>query len=453
MPSANKMTQELEQGVKEILDFAKQQQKELLGLLDALYEAKDQITSSGKKSREQLSSYFETLKSELITALDNRLVELLKQVDTIEQTSLPPLNECEGMITQGITKVNRIIEEGNLILGNNSVDVEKVISFKESSDSWNLNNVPAIPSLSEVACISVDRTGSRKEKLLEYISKESRVVGKAPVYIADIIERPGALLVKWSEAEDDVDASEFCLQYASGTIKSNDDKHAPFHNAYVGSNSYCLVKHLQTNHPYSFRASCRSDPDSAWSIWSVPTIACTTLPHYEWDSEKSSYSTSNENQTATKCCGGEAVVLYSQTHLYTAGQSITFRILDAGDTCPGDGVGLSLINSDSHTLRRPGAAYVTVDGKVYVDGQEMKTKLPFWGKGSSVTFDTEVQPNGKVRVTVQVEEKEVAFDWNLPFIEKYMNEQYTKETNKCRPKETFYFAMVFANEDWKVGVE
>lgn len=25
------------------------------------------------------------------------------------------------------------------------------------------------------------------------------MVGKAPVYIADVIERPGALLVKWSE--------------------------------------------------------------------------------------------------------------------------------------------------------------------------------------------------------------------------------------------------------------
>ena len=64
---------------------------------------------------------------------------------------------------------------------------------------FNTFSVPAIPSLSEVACISVDRTGSSKEKLLEYISKECRVVGKAPVYIADVIERPGALLVKWSE--------------------------------------------------------------------------------------------------------------------------------------------------------------------------------------------------------------------------------------------------------------
>ena len=90
---------------------------------------------------------------------------------------------------------------------------------------------------------------------------------------------------------------------------------------------------------------------------------------------------------------------------------------------------------------------------MYVDGQEMKTKLPFWGKGSSVTVDTEVQPNGKVRVTVQVEEKEVTFDWNLPFIEKYMNEHYADEQDHSRPNEKFYFAMVFANEEWKVGVE
>lgn len=44
MPSVQTMTQELEQGVIEILDFAKEQKKELLGLLDALYEAKDQVS-------------------------------------------------------------------------------------------------------------------------------------------------------------------------------------------------------------------------------------------------------------------------------------------------------------------------------------------------------------------------------------------------------------------------
>ncbi|XP_029635398.1 cytokine receptor-like factor 3 isoform X1 [Octopus sinensis] len=447
------MSLELQQNVEEIIDFAKQQQTELHGLLVALQEAKDQITSSGAKSRNQLNKHFESLKTELNAALDNRLSELLCQVDKIEQTSLPPLDECKDLINQGICKVNRIIEEGKLILDSSSVDGEKVSTFRKNSDSLNLNSVPAIPSLSEVACISVDTAGSNKDKLLEYASKEMKVISKAPVQIADVVERPGALLVKWSETEEDFDATEFCLQYASGVIKSNEDTCVPFHNAYLGANSLCLVKHLQTNHPYSFRTRCRADPDTAWSVWSVPTVASTTLPHYEWNADNPAYMTTNENQTATKCCDGDSVVLYSCGCLYTACQSITFRVLAAGDSCPGDGVGLSINKSFCNTLRRPGAAYVTVDGEVYVDGQEMKNKLPYWGKSSSVTFDTEVLSNGKVRVTIQVEEKEVTFDWNVPLTEPYLQTLNELDENYCRPRDKFYFAMVFANREWMVCVE
>ncbi|GAB1606621.1 cytokine receptor-like factor 3 isoform X1 [Argonauta hians] len=447
------MSLELQQNVEEIIDFAKQQQTELHGLLVALQEAKDQITSSGTRSRNQLTKHFENLKSELTAALDHRLSELLCQVDKIEQTSLPPLDECKDLINQGITKVNCIIEEGKLILGSSSVDGEKVATFRKNSDSLNVNSVPAIPSLSEVACISVDLAGSNKEKLLEYAIKETKVISKAPVQIADVVERPGALLVKWSETEEDFDATEFCLQYASGVIKSNEDLRVPFHNAYLGSNSLCLVKHLQTNHPYSFRTRCRADPDTAWSVWSVPTVALTTLPHYEWNDKNDAYMTSNENQTATKCCDGESVVLYSRGCLYTASQSITFRVLDDSDSCPGDGVGLALNKSSCNTLRRPGAAYVTVDGIVYVDGQEMKNKLPYWGKSSIVTFDTEILSSGKLRVTIQVEEKEVTFDWNIPMTEPYLHTLNEIDENYSRPCDKFYFSMVFANSDWKVSVE
>src|SRR3989442_15887482 len=52
-------------------------------------------------------------------------------------------------------------------------------------------------------------------------------------------------------------------------------------------------------------------------------------------------------------------------------------------------------------------------GVIYVDGQEKTTRLPAMTKDSIVTFDTDLIQPDRVRVTVEVSEKIVTFDWTL----------------------------------------
>lgn len=88
-----------------------------------------------------------------------------------------------------------------------------------------------------------------------------------------------------------------------------------------------------------------------------------------------------------------------------------------------------------------------IAGTVFVDGQEMKTKLPPIKKGTILTFQTETQPNGKVRVSVQVDDKEVTLDWKVPSCD-CIGLGFMQP-----PSPSFYFALRFAQENWKIGVE
>lgn len=80
--------------------------------------------------------------------------------------------------------------------------------------------------------------------------------------------------------DDEVEAGEFCLQYCYGRVQSNEDKNITFHTAYTGPNTFCTIRHLKTNTPYSFRVCSRPEGEEKWSIWSVPRTAHTTIPHY-----------------------------------------------------------------------------------------------------------------------------------------------------------------------------
>ena len=95
--------------------------------------------------------------------------------------------------------------------------------------------------------------------------------------------------------------------------------------------------------------------------------------------------------------------------------------------------------------------FVFFIGGVFVDGQEMKTKLPPLVRNSQVTIETQTLTNGKVRVSVEVEEKELTFDWKidrhitLNMIGGIGLQDYSAHK--------FFFALQFSHEEWKVGVE
>lgn len=62
-----------------------------------------------------------------------------------------------------------------------------------------LNSVPAVPTLSDVAMISVVMSNTLQDKIGQLVSCEGHVWERAPVQIDEAIEQPGSLLVKWSE--------------------------------------------------------------------------------------------------------------------------------------------------------------------------------------------------------------------------------------------------------------
>ncbi|XP_060075688.1 cytokine receptor-like factor 3 [Ylistrum balloti] len=452
------MAEELIKNVVDIMESAHTQKMQLSELLHSLDEAQDQVNQSADKSRSELKAHFQTLKKAIDLALDDRLTTLIKEVDKIEKSASVPLSQCKDMINQGMDAATRVMDEGGSILSDNPAQkVEQMVRLKDNPDTRALNSVPAVPHLSDVPCISVELDRDFQDRLSQLIALEGKVLERSPIQITDTIERPGGILVKWIEVDEELEVSEFCLQYCYGNAKTASSP--TFHTAYTGPNTSYTVKNLGTNTPYSFCVSCRSSNNNSswpWSVSSVPCIAQTTIPHYEWSSECPSYTVTYENKIATRNDSGDTMVLYSNASSCVPGHPITFKVISVGETSPFDSVGLSLDNSNTDTLQRDDAIFVTKTGCVFVDGQEMKIKLPEMKKGSLLTFDLEELSNGKVRVSVELEEKVVTFDWKVP-----QPPGLVGLPGGCglgggllgESKRKFYFGMKFSHEDWKILVE
>lgn len=82
----------------------------------------------------------------------------------------------------------------------------------------------------------------------------------------------------------------------------------------------------------------------------------------EWNNTTEGYSTSNEDKTATRLSEGTTRVLYSSDNSYRCGFPITFRMLDAGEKTPFDGIGLSANDEDTETLQRSNSIFVATSG-------------------------------------------------------------------------------------------
>lgn len=74
-------------------------------------------------------------------------------------------------------------------------------------------------------------------------------------------------------------------------------------------------------------------------------------------------------------------------------------------------------------------------GKVFVDGLEKATLLPEIKRGSKITFSCNDVTEEKVRVNVDLSDKRVTYDWNVPY------------------EEGFYFFAKFGSDKWKIFVE
>lgn len=443
-------TQELIQNTVEIVESACSYRQQLCLLLDSLTELEEQVSNTESQTVATLTSHFGSIKEAVNKALDERLHTLVEEVECMKVTALQPLKECRTLIEKSVETASLVVEEGgNILTSDPENNVEKILQFKENPLTECLASFPELPSPSEVAYFTVETCPNLQEQLVSLIEQEARVLKQPPVQILQTDEKPGGVTVYWGEVEEDCDFSEFMLQYACGKAKADgkEDAKLLFHTVYEGPSTNFTVKSLRTGAPYSFRVRGRCDKCAPWSSWSLPQVASTTIPHHQWGDGGEAYSLSNEGRTATRTGEGLTCVLHSASGSYTAGDTLILRFLDSADVSPGDGLAIVCDKQDGDSCNRTGAIFVNTYGEVFVDGNEMKTKLPSIKKGTTLTFQTELLPNGKVRVSVQVDNKEVTLDWRAHCLKDPDHE----------PRETaspsFYFALRFAQEHWKIGVE
>ena len=87
----------------------------------------------------------------------------------------------------------------------------------------------------------------------------------------------------------------------------------------------------------------------------------------------------------------------------------------------------------------------------------MNMKLPEIKKGSVVAFETELLSNGKVRVSVQHEDRVLTFDWKVDIkLQPQLGMMGMASMGISEPSDDrkgLYFGIKFSQEDWKVAVD
>ncbi|GFO09750.1 cytokine receptor-like factor 3 [Plakobranchus ocellatus] len=430
------------QSVIEILDSAHSYRYELAEVLDGIKSLQEQINLSSDAALKQVEAHFAKLKTVVIKAMDKRLCQLQREIESIRESALKPLEECKSLVDDGLASAAQVMEEGGDILKNDpESNLEKLVNFKEDPKTKALGSVPAIPDSAEVACVNVSLSPDLRRQLEEAIALEGKVLAHAPVQITDVIEKPGSLLVQW--AEEDLNPT-----------------NAVFHTAYVGTSTSFTVKHLRTQTAYTFRVCGRGESDTPWSAWSVPRVSATSIEHYQWAEPKDkTYTLSNENKTVTRTNEGLTHVIYSHKPSLVLGNTLTMKVLDDADKSPGDGLCIAVKNDavDHFNLdQAEEIIYINLYGSVFVNGQEMTMQLPEIKRGSVVAFETEAVSNGKVRVHIQTEDKEVTFDWKLEHVSSaqgMLGVPSLGGANQQSAERAFYFGVRFSQEDWKVAVD
>ncbi|KAG7459529.1 hypothetical protein MATL_G00211650 [Megalops atlanticus] len=222
--------------------------------------------------------------------------------------------------------------------------------------------------------------------------------------------------------DDDFAVQDYRLQYRRSTASQYED-------AYIGKDSDFLVLHLDPHTDYLFRVCARGEGRTEWSPWSVPQTGYTTLAPHEWRPGSEGYILSSRRNIAMRSDSSpsRAGVLYSNAATYFCGQTLTYKIMAAGQMDKRDSLGVCVgCESGEESLQRDKAVCISTNGAVFVNGKEMTNQLPAVCAGSAVTFDMEVVglfpvsnnnvsdgASFKLRVTIGSGNREVVFDWLL----------------------------------------
>ncbi|XP_007423555.1 cytokine receptor-like factor 3 [Python bivittatus] len=432
-------TEALLQEAHESIEAARTYRRELQQRLKGLHLARQQIKNSAAQTREVLEQHFSDLKGTLKKLLDERLISLLQEVDGIEQESIKPLDECQKLIEQGVGTANELVREGeSAICGVTGENSDKLCSFTKKALHIQLDSLPEVPLLVDVACLSAQLDDSFLTIMKSYIFSHGTVASRPPIQIEELIEKPGGILVRWCKVDEDFIPQDYRLQYRKSTA-------CHFEDVYVGSDTEFMVLHIDPNVDYQFKVCARGDGRQEWSPWSVSQIGRTTLVPHEWTPGIAGYSLSSRRNIALRNDSQAGGVLYSKAPTYCCGQTLTFRIETVGQPDRKDSIGVCVEQQNGYdSLQRDKAVCVSTNGAVFVNGKEMTNQLPAVTSGSAVTFDMETvnlgscNNNGgnfKLRVTISSNNREVVFDWVL---------------DQCCC--SLYFGCSFSYPGWKVLV-
>ncbi|XP_063149644.1 cytokine receptor-like factor 3 [Candoia aspera] len=432
-------TEALLQDAHESIEAARTYRRELQQRLKGLHLARQQIKSSAAQTREVLEQHFNDLKGTLKKLLDERLISLLQEVDGIEQESIKPLDECQKLIEHGVGTANELVQEGeSAICGVTGENSDKLCSFTKKALRIQLDSLPEVPSLVDVACLSAQLDDSFLTIMKSYIFSHGTVASRPPIQIEELIEKPGGILVRWCKVDEDFIPQDYRLQYRKSTT-------CHFEDVYVGSDTEFMVLHIDPNVDYQFKVCARGDGRQEWSPWSVSQIGRSTLVPHEWTPGIEGYSLSSRRNIALRNDSQAGGVLYSKAPTYCCGQTLTFRIETVGQPDRKDSIGVCVEQQNGYdSLQRDRAVCISTNGAVFVNGKEMTNQLPAVTSGSAVTFDMETvnlgpcNNNGgnfKLRVTISSNNREVVFDWVL---------------DQCCG--SLYFGCSFSYPGWKVLV-
>ncbi|KAF6093160.1 cytokine receptor like factor 3 [Phyllostomus discolor] len=149
------------QEARENVEAAQSYRQELGQRLQGLREAQRQIKESASQTRDVLKQHFNDLKGTLGKLLDERLVTLLQEVDTIEQETIKPLDDCQKLIEHGVSTAEDLVQEGEIaILGGIGEQNEKLWSFTKKAshiqlDRWMTTLQPKITDSSSVNVLQI----------------------------------------------------------------------------------------------------------------------------------------------------------------------------------------------------------------------------------------------------------------------------------------------------------
>ncbi|CAL8301573.1 unnamed protein product [Merluccius merluccius] len=434
----------MRQEAKESIEAAQNYRRELQLRLTGLKQACTQVRGSSSQARDALRRHFSELQAAATRLLAARLAQLVSQVDALEEHSLRPLTACQTLILQGVGQADHLLREGEAAL-RCGLEEDKLGSFNQKALNIQLDSLPEVPALVDVACVSVQLDDCVLDVLKERIVLHGSVSSHPPVQIIELQERPGAMLVRWAKVDEDFSVFDYRLQYrrtAGG---------GAYEDAYVGGDSEVVVVDLDPQTEHLFRVSARSDGRSSWSPWSVPQPGSTSLAPHEWSPGTDGYILSSRRNIAMRCdsAPSRCPVLYSNAPTYCCGQTLTFKVSAAGQADHRDGVGVCVERENGReTLQRDQAVCISTKGAVFVNGKEMTNRLPALALGSAVTFDMEVVAlftagndpseggaNVKLRVTIGCGSREVVCDWLLE-----------------AAGDGLFFGCCFAHTGWKVLV-